>query len=279
MLRTLSSVGVFNEVEPRKFAQTPISEYLRSDNPYSLRYQTIMHCDDWHWRSWGEMYRSIKDGKPGIYHAYQANSEYEYFQQDPQAGDIFNKAMINVCRNFHTPFIESYDFSSATKIVDIAGGEGTRISAILQANPHLKGILFDQPHVLCEAKKFLAKEGVADRCETVSGDMFKSIPRGGDIYTLSYILIDWDDDKVTTIIKNIRDAIADNGKLLVIDTVLTSANEYQWGKWLDLELLSFGYGGARTEAEFSELFEKAGFQLARHLQIETPVSVMELSAV
>lgn len=276
LLRTLSSLGVFQELEPYKFAQTPISEYLRTDNPDSLRYQVLMHCDDWHWQSWGKMFESIKDGNPGVYHAYQCKSDYCYFQKDPQSGDTFNKAMINVCRNFHTPFIQTYDFSSANKIIDIAGGEGTLISAILQAQPHLKGIIFDQPHVISAAKQFVERAGISERCELVGGDIFKSVPAGGDIYTLSYVLIDWDDDQLITIVKNIRAAINKNGKLLVIDTVLSPANEYQWGKWLDLELLSFGYGGARTEDEFKELFVKAGFQLANHIQIGTPVSVMEL---
>ena len=277
LLRTLASVGVFEEVEPHRFALTPIAEYLCTDNYYSLRYQVIMHCDDWHWRAWGEMYSSIKDGKSGVYHVYKANSQYEYFQQDTAGGDNFNKAMIGVCRNFHTPFIESYDFSNCKKIIAIAGGEGTLISSILKAQTHLKGIIFDQPYVAEEAKTLLEKEGIANRCETMGGDMFKSVPPGGDIYTLSYILIDWNDDKVATILKNIRTAIGDtNGKLLVIDTIIAPPNEYQWGKWLDLELLSFGYGGARTKEEFNKLFEKAGFHLARVLSIGTPVSVMEL---
>ena len=277
LLRSLASVGVFNEVEPGQFALTPIGQYMRSDNPYSLRDLAIMHGDDWHWRSLGEMYRKLKEGKPAIHYVYGVNSYWEYLAQNPEPQSHFNKGMIAVAKNFHTPFIESYDFSGFTKVVDVAGGVGTVMSCILKANPHLQGILFDMPQTVADAAKFLEEQGVGDRCQRESGDIFKSVPAGGDLYVMSYIMADWDDRSCLTVLNNVRSAIAENGKLLVIDSIIPPRNEYSWIKWLDLFELSMGYGGPRTQEEFDAIFQKAGFNRVRTLTMNTPCSVMELA--
>lgn len=276
LLRTLASVGVFTEVEPHQFALTPVAEYLRSDNPYSLREQILMHCDEWHWRSTGEMFRAVKDGKPAVHHLYQVDSYWQYLVQNPDSQALFDRAMLAIARNFHAPFVKYYDFSGCSKVVDVAGGRGALLASILKANPHLNGILFDMQQTVDEAAKFLEKEGVIDRCEMVGGNMFESVPTGGDIYILSYIFIDWDDESIIRILKNIRHAISENGKLLAVDSIVPPGDEHSWVKWVDLEELTLSYGGPRTETEFREIFQKGGFRLERILTIETPCSVMEL---
>lgn len=279
VLRTLASVGVFTEVESHRFALTPIGQYLCTDNPYSLRYQAVMHGDEWHWRTFGEMFRTVKDGKPAIHHLYQVDSYWQHLEKNPESQSLFNQAMINVAKNYHTPFIESYDFSSFTKIVDVAGGEGRLISSILKANPHLQGILYDMPQTVAQATKILEQEGVADRCETVGGDIFNSVPAGGDLYSLSYIFLDWDDDSCIKILQNIRATIPDHGKLLIIDSIVPIGDQHSWVKWVDLFELCMGYGRARTEEEFRAVFQSAGFQLARIFSMDTPCSLMELLPV
>ncbi len=276
LLRTLASVNVFTEVEQGQFALSPIGQYLRSDNPYSLRELAIMHGDDWHWDSIGQMYLKLQEGKSVVHYLYQVDNYWEYLAQNPKSQTLFNKAMVAVAKNFHTPFIESYDFSGFTKIVDIAGGQGTVLSSILQANLHLQGIVFDLPRTVHEAATFLEQQGVADRCQTIGGDMFKSVPDGGDLYLMSYIMADWDSDSCLRILKNVRQAIAENGKLLVIDSIIPPANEYSWIKWLDLFELCMGDGGPRTEEEYAEIFQQAGFQWARTINMDTPCSAMEL---
>lgn len=279
VLRCLASVGVFSEIEEYQFALTPIAEYLRSDRPYSMREQILMHCEEWHSRSIGEMYRAVKEGKPAIQHLYQVDNYWHYLVQHPESQARFDRVMLAAAKNFHAPFVKSYNFSDCSKIVDVAGGRGALLASILKINPHLKGILFDMPQTVAEAAKFLENEGVSDRCSLVGGNMFESVPTGGDIYTLSYIFIDWDDESLIKLLKNIRNAIAQNGKLLVIDSIVPPADEHSWVKWVDLDELTLGYGGPRTEIEFREIFEKAGFQLARILKMDTPSSVMELVPV
>lgn len=276
LLRALSSVGVFTEIEPEKFALTEIAEHLRSDIPSSLRSLSIMLGDEWNWQSWGDIVKIIKTGKPALHDIYQVDNAFEYFKQNPKSGDIFNEAMTNSSKSINATVVEAYDFSTITSIVDVAGGCGGLIASILAANQHMQGILFDLPSVITGAKKLLEKEGVADRCLTIDGDFFQTIPLNGDAYILSQILHDWDDERCIHILKNIRHSIASNGKLLVIEAVIPPSNEAHFGKLLDLEMLIMYSGGReRTEVEFSHIFEAAGFRLNRILPTNSYISVIE----
>lgn len=279
VLRALASVGVFTEVEPSRFALTPIAEYLQSDIPGSFRYRAIMYGEEWLWRGLGEMYRSVKEGKAGISHVYQVNNYWEYLIEDSEAKAICDRGMLDGTKILYSSFIKSYDFSSFTKVVDVGGGTGNLISSILKANLHLHGILFDLPETVTEGAKVLEIEGVANRCETVGGDILKSIPVGGDLYIVSYVLTDWDNSNCLKILKNIRQAIIDTGKLLVIDFIITPGDQYHQAKGVDLFELCMGNGRVHTETEYREIFEKSGFRWVRTLSMETGASVIEVVPV
>jgi hypothetical protein len=135
------------------------------------------------------------------------------------------------------------------------------------------------PETVFDAVKFLKAEGVDERCEVVGGDMFKSIPSGGDIYLMSYIMIDWDDDSIVKFLENINYAMPKNGKLLVIDPVIPVDNQYHWSKWEDLYPMCMGHGLVRTQAEFKAIFRKSGFELVNIFSPEKPLSLMELVRV
>lgn len=276
ILRTLASVGAFTEVEPRKFALTPVAEYLRTDNPYSFRDQILMHCEQWHWDTTGAMFHAVKNGKPAVNHLFQVDTYWDYLVKNPESQELFDKAMLGAGKNFNERFVNSYDFSPFNKVVDVAGGRGALLSLILRKNPHLKGVLFDLAQTVEEAVPFLEKQGVLDRCERVAGNMFEAVPSGSDLYTLCFIMVDWDDDNAIKILQNVRRAIDKNGKVVIIDSIVPTDEEYSWVKWLDLEAMTIGYGRPRTEAEFTELFAKAGFQLARIVKTGTPCDAIEL---
>lgn len=279
LLRCLASVGIFTEVEPHSFTLTPMAEFLRNDHPQSLRHLVMMHCQPWHLRFTGEQIHSVKKGEAAVKEVYQIDALYEYFDRDPEAGELFNKGMVGLTRNYHIPLIKEYDFSGFTKVVDLAGGQGGLIAEILKANPHLQGVLFDLPQAVDQGADFLAQQGVADRCERVGGNMFESIPTGADLYTISYTIIDCSDESAIALLSSIRRGMADNAKLLVIDSIVPTGDEFHWSKWLDLEVMTIGNGRARTEAEFKEIFEKAGFEWVRTISAGTPVSGMELAPV
>ena len=276
VLRALASVGVFTEIEPRKFAITEIAEYLRKDSPNSLRSLVMMVADEWHWRSWGEVLHVVRTGQPAIEKIYCVDNTFKYLSQNPKSGSLFNEAMSNFSKNFHTAVVGAYDFSGFTKIVDVAGGHGMLIASILTANPAMKGILFDLPDVVADAAKLLEKEQLSDRCQRVGGNFFESVPSGGDAYILSYIIHDWNDEDCLKILKNIRLSIAEGGKLIVIEGVVPTGDRPHFTKLLDLEMMIiYPSGRERTEAEYRQLFQTAGFRLTRIVPTLAPVSAIE----
>ncbi len=276
ILRALASIDVFIEVEPEKFGLTPIAQYLCSDHPNSLHSLAMMLGDDWHWRSWGEVLNVVKTGQPAIKGLYQVDNTFEYFEKNKESGAIFNDAMTNFSQNIHTAVVDNYDFSDIDKIVDIGGGYGTLVASILAKYPRMHGVIFDQPSVVSGANSLLESKKIRNRCQTVGGDFFQSVPSEGDAYILSYIIHDWSDEDCIKILKNIRRGIKENGRLLVIEAVVPTGNESHFSKLMDLEMMIvYPNGRERTELEYRKLYETSGFQLTNILPTTAPVSVIE----
>lgn len=278
-LRALASVGVFTEVTPYHFGLTEMAYYLQSDVPNSLRYISMMLSDQWHWNAWGDVMHVVKTGQPAMQHLYQVNNTFEFLSKNAESGDVFNTAMVGWAETVHTACIEAYDFSGIETIVDIAGGYGTLISAILNAHPDMRGILFDQPHVVAKADDLLTSRGVRDRCETVGGNFFEAVPSSGDAYIMSHILHDWGDHECIRFLQNIRQAMPAHGKLLVVDQVVPTGDTPHFSKLMDIcMMIMYVAGKERTEAEFQALFQAAGFQLLRILPTRSPMSILECIA-
>jgi hypothetical protein len=276
ILRTLASVGIFTEIAPHQFALTDMAHYLRSEVPGSLRAVSMMLSDEWHWNSWGDILHVVKTGQAPMQHLYQVDSTFDYLDQHPESHKIYNKAMNGWSKICHSAVVDAYDFSGIQQITDVAGGYGSLVSAILAANPAVQGVLFDQPHVVADAIAFLEKAGVGDRCKAVGGNFFESIPAGSDAYIMSHILHDWSDEECVQILKNVRRGIAEHGRLLVVEMVVPTSNEFSFSKWMDIDMMiMYPAGRERTAAEFRELFQAAGFRLTQVVPTAAPVSVVE----
>jgi ubiquinone/menaquinone biosynthesis C-methylase UbiE len=170
----------------------------------------------------------------------------------------------------------AYDFSTFHTLVDVGGGTGYFLAAILQANPTLRGILLDQPQIVEQARLRMKAEGLEDRCQVVGGDFFSSVPPGGDGYTIKGALFNWDDERATQILANCRKAMKPRGRVLVIESVMPSGNAPSPAKVLDIEMLVGIDGGvARTESEFRALFARAGLKVSRILSLPSLYSVIE----
>lgn len=273
ILRTLASTGTFTETEPRTFANTPYSEVLRPDVPTSMYNTAIFMGEEWHWRVWGNMMESAKTGKPawGYTHGEEV---FDYFAQNPRQAEIFNNTMTDISKGSAFATIEAFDFSGIETLADIAGGHGFMLSQILKANPGIKGILFDMPHVLAGADAILETEGVSGRVKKIPGDFFKEVP-AADTYIMKHIIHDWDDEKSLMILNSINRAMIGNGRVLLVEVVVPEGNEPHYSKLLDLEMLVSPGGLERTAAEYAELFEKAGFKLNRIVPTKSPFSVIE----
>ena len=273
VLRALASVGVFTEVSPGSFALTPLAELLRTETPGSMRALAIMYAEE-QYRAWGELLHSVRTGEMAFDHQF-GMGYFEYLAQHPEADRVFNEAMTGWTHQLVGAVVDTYDFSPFKTIVDVGGGYGALLAAILRSNPGTRGVLFEQPHVVASAEEQLVAAGVADRCTAVGGDFFAAVPAGGDAYVLAQILHDWDDERCVAILGQCRRAMPDHGKLLVVELVLPEGDEPFLGKWLDLHMLVLLGSRERTAAEYDTLFRAAGFKLSRVVLTPPGPSVVE----
>ena len=269
LLRGLASVGVFAEDAEGRFTLTALAALLLTDGPGSWRAAALLNGEPWAWQPWGALAYSVKTGKPAFEHIFGMTFD-SYRAQHHDAADIFQAFMHVATADEAMVVAPMYDFSGLTTVVDVGGGRGALLAAILQRNPHLRGILFEASQVIADAPPLLEAQGVADRCELVAGDFFQALPAGADVYLLKWILVSWDDEHSVTILQNCRRALGSHGKLLVIERIIPSGNEPFFGKLADLNLLVMYQGRHRTEAEYHALFTRAGFELSRIIPTNSP---------
>src|SRR5262245_851383 len=210
-LRALASVGVFTDDGQGRFAQTPLSETLRSDTPGSLRALAIVELGQEHYPAWGNLMHSVKTGEIAFDNLFKQNT-WEYYAQNSEDASNFNESMKRLTEMVNAAVLASYDFSDAGTMVDIAGGTGGLISAILNANPTMRGVLFDLGHAIEEARVQMAVMVMNERFEMMTGDFFRAVPEGGDTYIMKWIIHDWDEEKSVVILKNIRQAMTVDGR-------------------------------------------------------------------
>jgi hypothetical protein len=273
VLRALASVDVLAAANG-KFALTPLSDTLRTDAPGSVRWFTVSELGEEHYPAWGDLMHSVKTGGIAFDHVFGVDI-WKYFQEHPDNAKLFNDSMSGMTAAANDAILGSYDFSPIGKLVDVGGGHGALIRSILKKNPTMQGVLFDAPSVIEGAMRRIQAEGLADRCEAVGGDFFKSVPTGADAYIMKWIIHDWDDERSTTILQHCRNGITRDGRLLIVDVVIPLTNEPHFGKFIDLNMLVMTGGKERTEAEFAKLMSDSGFRLTRVVATESPFSVIE----
>ena len=274
LLRALASVGIFTEVEPERFGLTPMAEALQTDAPGSQRVTARYTVSDVNWPAWGQLGYSIRTGETAFQHVHGLDV-WDYRKQHPTANAIFNAMMTSGSALQAAAITAAYDFSGFGTLMDVAGGHGLLLTTILSANPTLRGILAEQPHVVASARPIIEQSGVADRCTVVEVDFFASVPSGADAYILKWIIHDWDDERALAILKNCREAMGPNGTLLLAEVVIPPGDTPSPGKFGDLQMMLIPGGQERTEAEYRALFEAAGFRLTRIVPTRSPLSVIE----
>ncbi len=282
LLRSLSSLGLVNEIEQDQFALTPLGDELRTGRPNSLRGLALMFGGERAWQSWGGLLHSVLTGESATQHIYGMGS-FEYLAARPQEAAIFNAAMSDLTRRTAQAVVAAYDFSRFGAIVDLGGGDGTLMSVILAATPKPRGVVFDLPNGNAEAAQHLAAAGLTERCGVIAGDFFRSVPSGADAYILKSVIHDWDDDRSVVILKNCRNAISPIGKLLLVERVMPERMEasefHQRMAMFDMNMLAMPGGRDRTEAEFRALFSATRFALERILPLPDFVGLSLLEAV
>lgn len=274
LLRALASVGVLEEGADRDFALTPMAQPLRSDLPRSLAGWARLQGQEYFWDAWGNLLHSVRTGE-NAFRALHGEDVWAYRSTRPELNAIFNEAMVSRTNQAAEAILDAYDFSRFEVIVDIGGGSGALLAMILAKHVNTSGIVFDQPHVVEGARTTLTEAGVADRCTTVGGSMFESVPAGADAYTMKSILHDWTDEECVQILRIVKAAMKRDAKLLVIENIVGAPNEDSFTKISDLNMLVLPGGRERTEDEWRALLHSAGFRISRTVPTAAGIAVIE----
>jgi precorrin-6B methylase 2 len=277
LLRALASLDIVTLDEDGRFGSTPLSDTLRSDVPGSLAAFVTMELGDSHYRAWGELAHSLQTGEPAFDKA-MGMSIWSYFAGDPEQGQLLDRAMAGMTGAVVAAVLDAYDFSPYRRLVDVGGGQGGLLAAILAAHPHATGVLFDRPDVIERARRPMTDAGLAGRCELVGGDAFDGVPPGGDLYLLKWVIHDWNDDASLSILRACRRVLPETGRVLVIDTVLPPGAERSPAMFIDLNMMVLGGGQERTAEEFATVLARAGLQVNRIIPTNSPSCIVEASA-
>jgi hypothetical protein len=279
VLRLLASVGVLEEQASGAFGLTPIGDLLRSDAPGSMRASVMLFAGTPIHDSWKELEWCVRTGEPAFRKDSPHADPFTQMAQDPAAAANFDKAMAAFAPQTAAAVAAAYDFSGFGTLADVGGGNGALLMGILKANPSLRGIVFEQPHVAERAREHLRAAGFAERCQVLGGSFFESVPAGADAYLLKHVIHDWNDERATAILRNVRAAMASNAKLLIVEGVypprIDQSLESRGAAANDVNMLVCTGGRQRSEQEFRDLYAASGFELTRLVPTPARVCVIE----
>jgi hypothetical protein len=275
ILRALASQGIFEEISPHTFANNELSGHLRTGVPGSVRSMVIFWGSEVYYRTFGEILYSIQTGQSPREKLFGMDG-WEYLREHPEVARIFDDAMTDLSALVGPSVASAYDFGQWGSIMDVGGGNGVLLSAILKAHPGLRGVLADQPHVLERAQQrgFLGGEMEA-RSAMQHCDFFREVPSGCRAYVMKHVIHDWDDEHAHNILVNCRRAISIDGALLLVEWALLDGNEASAGKLFDVVMLLMTGGKERTAEEYRRLLSGAGFRLNRVIPTSSDLNIME----
>ena len=278
LLRALISQGVFRQRRDGRYALTPLADTLRSDAEVSLAGMARLVGLPQHRECWSHLTDAVRTGE-AVIPKLHGKSGFEVLADEPVIAEIFNRAMTSMSELAVASVTAAYDFSRYGTVVDVGGGHGRLLAAILDVTPQARGILFDLPEVLTGAPAVLAEHHVADRVRVVEGSFFDEVPYGGDAYVLKNVIHDWPDDDPVKILGNVRTAAGTGKHVLLVECVIPRHGREFVGKWMDLEMLVCAGGRERTADEYGLLLRRAGFRMTRVVETASPFSVVEAISI
>lgn len=282
LLRALCTIDICRQMEDGRFEMTVTGELLRADHPGSLRSWAIWWGEHL-WPVWGKLAYSVRTGRSA--RALLTGTEgFKHLEADPAAAEVFNRALAELTRMSTASILGAYDFSRFKRFIDVGGGQGELLAAILEANPGTSGVIFDLPHAIDGARGHFERCGLAGRCEFVAGDFFETIPAGGDAYMMKSVIHDWNDERAAAILRRCNAAMRERhgARLLLIEQVMPDRAEplavHQSLSRSDLTMLVAHAARERSQSEFAKLLEKAGFEIVRMVPAGPTFSVIEAAA-
>ncbi|MCW5889509.1 MAG: methyltransferase [bacterium] len=277
VLRLLASGGLFTEDADGRFALTPLGEALRTGVPGSMRAMVLLFAGTRIQDSWKELEWCVRTGEPAFKRTDPDGDAFAAIAKDPEQMAVFDEAMATFAPMTAAAVAAAYDFSRFGTLADVGGGNGALLAGILAANPALRGLLFDQPHVVARAG--VAAADLGDRLRVAGGSFFDAVPAGADAYLLKHVIHDWNDERATAILRNVREVVPAGGRLLIVEGVypvrVDTSLASRGAAANDVNMLVCTGGRQRSEAEFRALYDASGFRLTRVVPTMAPVCVIE----
>jgi hypothetical protein len=274
VLRALAARGLFRDDGNKVFSLTPAAEPLRRDDPHSVRPQALWSGSEEYRRAWGDLGFSVRTGRPAFDHVF-GKPFFEHLAEDRAFAKIFSDVMTSGSSDEGAAIAAAHDFSGYRRIVDVGGGHGALLSAVLDRYPRPFGVLFDLPEVVGAAGGAFDRHVAAGRAEKVAGDFSEAVPPGGDAYLLKWIVHDWDDDAAIRILTNCRTAMAPGGSVQLVEVVVPEGTAGSAATRLDTTMLIFTGSRERTEREYRELLHRAGLTLLKVTPSASRFSLLE----
>ncbi|HYC09972.1 MAG TPA: methyltransferase [Steroidobacteraceae bacterium] len=276
VLRALAAFGTFQEVSAGVFANNGVSSLFRQ-RPGGLCNYALYNSSDHHVRSAAALGHSVVTGESATQQVF-GESFWEYARRHPQENETFNRALAELRGEEHQQIADAYDWSAVHTVVDVGGGIGSLLAAIMGSRSGIRGVLLEQPELLAEADRVLSERGVRQRCELLAGDFFDPISASGEAWTLCQVLHDWSDADCLTILRRCRDAMRPTDHLLVIEMLTIPCEPNMHIGLIDMVMLMyFGEARQRTVAEYQQLLEPTRFSLTRVLPTAGAFSIVEAS--
>ncbi len=271
LMRMLSSQGLFREMKDGRFTVTPFSKPLQEDQ---IRYLISNHLSPGHFQLFGGMMTTIKTGE-NVHGASSGSQLFDKMEADEARNERFTKAMTSTSRMLVSAVLSVFSFRKFRKIIDVGGGQGFLLAAILSKYPQSEGVVFDLPGTISRAQKTIEDFHVQDRMEAVAGDFFKSVPGGGDLYLMKSILHDWNDDDSGRILAKVHEAMKPGARLLIIEPVIEPGNKPAFGKMTDILMMISVGGKERSRKEWETLLHQSGFRIRKIRRTVSPTNLIE----
>jgi hypothetical protein len=276
LMRALATMRVYDEQDDGRFALTPLGEGLRSDVPGSLRPQARTLTDPALWAAWGHLGHSVRTGD-NAFEALHGVDVWTHRRSEPEHNAIFNDYMSAQSSLVADAVAGAYDFAGLSSVVDVGGGQGVLLEAVLTRHEHLTGTVFDLAHVVAKGPTSEATQSVASRWSATSGSFFDAVP-AADCYLLKSILHDWPDDRCVEILRACRRGLRPDGVVVVVETLVGRPGHEVDAAFSDLNMLVLPGGRERTEQEYAALFDAADLQLAGVVHTRSRMSILEARA-
>lgn len=264
-MRALSAYGIFEELEGRRFKHNAFSLQLRQDHPDSFRGMAVLWHSDPLRKAWGHFTSALRDGQSAFQHG-NGMSLYHYLNEQPAIAQLFHQAMENNSAVVADSIAQGFPFGDYGSILDLGGGIGTTLAAILKKH-RISGAVLDLPLLSKMAQVYLEKHVPDNRALFIEGDWFVSVPKGYGLYLVKNSLWNWTDRQCANILTNIRAAMEPGARLLILE-YLAKPLEAPWTTAFDLQQLNVTGGRGRTRAEYASLLRETGFTLSSVFQIE-----------